>query len=76
MQLGTRPKAQVDAGFESETRGFADAEVSVARNSRRGNHKRRNSRRGFRVARMADAGIIDAGFESQDATNARLEACV
>ena len=29
MQLGTRPKAQVDAGFENGTRGFADAGVAL-----------------------------------------------
>ena len=51
MQLGTRPKAQVDAGFESETRGFADAGVSVAR---------------IADAGITDAGIADAGFALQE----------
>ena len=75
--------AQGDAGFENGTRGFADAGVSVARNSRHG-----NSRRGVRVARMANAGIANAGVAfagtadarisvaSPRCHNARLGACV
>ena len=43
--------AQRDAGLESETRGFADAGVSVARITDTG---------------ITNAGIADAGFASQE----------
>ena len=51
MQLGTRPKAQVDAGFESETRRSQTRELAS---------------REIGDAGITDAGIADAGFALQE----------
>jgi len=58
--------AQGDAGFKGETRGFADAGVSVARIADAGIIDAGICRCGSRIARMANAGIADAGFASQE----------
>ena len=68
-------ETQVDAGFESETRGsqtrkLASRESQTREKQTRGlrckNGKRGNSRREIRVARMANAGITDARIALQE----------
>ena len=78
MELGTRHKyvereseeereyVQGDASFESETRGFADAGVSVARITDTGITDAGIADAGIADAGIADARVADAGFASRE----------